>query len=373
MTRGFVIMLAILVSSARQARVYSLTNRLVWKRDCRRNIAVIKSLSLRQHGPNRVEQDDMRKPVESFLENVLTRAEQTLSNKGTWNTADDSEKQTDDCKPIKSLSLEEHDDVDLDLERHLSNSYNTNPTIATTALAHVLWSHVLRPGIDTAIDATAGNGNDSLVLARLLFGSLDDNNNDVSVQVAPTCKLYCIDIQEQACQKTKQRLESTLGTQIMREHVQVLQCSHAPLPVTRDVARTVGLVVYNLGFLPQSNTKDTCITTAETTLSSLVNASLLLRVGGMLSVTTYPKTNRLEHVTVSAFLEGLALLTSTTRDWTDFMDSLLDMDIEQRQSLHHAVQQVQKTGRPSQTWRVHQHAKIGWTDAPILLTATRIK
>lgn len=53
----------------------------------------------------------------------------------------------------------------------------------TTDMAHTLWRAVLRPG-DTAIDATMGNGWDTLILAELVFGDGDrgaeDGDGDVS-------------------------------------------------------------------------------------------------------------------------------------------------------------------------------------------------
>lgn len=48
-------------------------------------------------------------------------------------------------------------------------TYRGSPTITHTALAHSLWSSILQPHVDTAIDATCGNGHDSIALARMLF------------------------------------------------------------------------------------------------------------------------------------------------------------------------------------------------------------
>ena len=67
------------------------------------------------------------------------------------------------------------------------DAYLLNPAINPTALAHHMWSHALRPNIDTAIDATCGNGNDSVAIASMLF---NDNDNDRSDSNRPTTTLY---------------------------------------------------------------------------------------------------------------------------------------------------------------------------------------
>ena len=244
--------------------------------------------------------------------------------------------------------------------------YGKNPTIASTALAHALWKYVIRPGKDSAIDATAGNGGDSLMLAQLLFSRADDT------QTQQESQLICIDIQQIACQNTTLKLAQHLSPDIIENNVQILHASHAPLPSMRG---PVALVVYNLGYLPQSQPKQyssTVMTSTETTLASLADAALLLRIGGMLSVMTYPKTNRDEHFAVTAFLEGLALFSSNTQVWEDCLVSLENMS-QLQDFVKCALQRVRDTGSVQQTWRVHVHAKIGWTDAPVLYTATRIQ
>jgi len=249
--------------------------------------------------------------------------------------------------------------------------YGTNPTITSTALAHSLWSYVLRPGIDTAIDATAGNGSDAVVLARLLFSG--------NQQESTTTKshLLCVDVQEEACRKTQSRLAKTLPASVLQNNVQVLHTSHAPLPLPPDTS-FVALVVYNLGFLPNGSRNNSVITQTETTLASLADATLLLRLGGMLSVMTYPRTNAQEAAVVRAFLEGLALFSSNTHSFETYvteLDGANDyLDEERREELLVALRRVRyESGSAEPTWRVHEHRKLGWVDAPILLTATRIK
>ena len=271
--------------------------------------------------------------------------------------------------------------------------YGQNPTITSTALAHMLWSTVLRPGIDSAIDATAGNGSDSLVLARLLFSSADRDsttttpNNNNNSKNTNRSQLLAVDVQDTACQKTRHRLNQFLTSLSDRheDRVQVVCTSHAPLPLPVDTSN-IALVVYNLGYLPNhkndhetssstSNPTTRVKTQTETTLASLADAALALRVGGMLSVLTYPRSNATEDAVVRAFLEGLALFSSQTRSYTDYVQTLESCCVNEslRERLRVTLQHVREEGGRQQTWRVHEHKKLGWVDAPILLTATRIK
>ena len=231
--------------------------------------------------------------------------------------------------------------------------YSQNPLISSTAMAHTLWKHVLRPG-DSAIDATCGNGNDSLEIAKILGKQLKS--------------LVCIDIQPDACKRTREKLIAFDPDTIERTHI--VTASHAPLTLPPDTS-SVGLVVYNLGYLPQSPKE--CLTKTETTLASLADAAHVLRQGGLLSVMTYPKTNREEARVVHVFLESLALFTSSTEDWRDYVECQTDMTEDSRRGLSETLQNVLDNGPVGQTWRVHEHRKLGWTDAPILLTAIRIK
>jgi hypothetical protein len=270
----------------------------------------------------------------------------------------------------------------------LTNRYNSglayrdNPAIANTALAHSLWASVLRPNIDSAIDATCGNGYDSVVIAKMLFPTTVDINADFDSD--SRSHLLCIDIQQQACDNTTQRLVDALGIQQdrMKHHVQVLQTSHAPLPRPND-SSSVGLVVYNLGWLP--NSAKEYVTLMDSTLSSLVDAFLLVRVGGMVSVMTYPKSNWREDVAVRALLECVALLSSNVVSWTDYLDQLevskpkdddddsVDNSIEIKQLVKESMERVTELGDSYQSWRVSEHRRLGMDRAPILLTAMRIK
>lgn len=134
-----------------------------------------------------------------------------------------------------------------------------------TELAHGILRDHLRPGM-TAIDATAGNGHDTVFLARL---------------VAPDGRVIAFDIQSAALAATRARLEAAglAGT------VELHHESHSRM------ARIAGegsadAIMFNLGYLPGENHE----TTTETgeTLAALDAAEQVLKPGGILSIVCYP-------------------------------------------------------------------------------------
>ncbi len=133
-------------------------------------------------------------------------------------------------------------------------------------LAHQYWERLLKPG-DWAIDATCGNGHDTLKLAQILKGSV-----------------IGIDIQEEAISRTKALLETHLTSDISSQ-VHLYHQSHVTFP---DLAlkNPIRLIVYNLGYLPRGNKQLT--TLAASTLESLSNAMELIPLGGAISLVAYP-------------------------------------------------------------------------------------
>ena len=325
---------------------------------------------------------EIRDPLNDFGQDILV-------------VVDDDDNDDTNQKVITTQSTlattRNNHNMNVNLEYCINQGYNQNPTITSTALAHVLWSHILRPGIDCAIDATAGNGGDSVILAKLLFPNNNNNNQNERIRTTTThSKLISIDIQKEACDNTTKQLTKLLPIQLMESNVQVIHASHAPLPLPKQEQPTcpciVALVVYNLGYLPLSiSKKNVIMTRTDTTLLSMADAILCLRVGGMLSVMTYPRSNAQEDWAVHIFLEGLALFSSHTHDWREFVQtrtttrtvSDLPQQHDQNDSLRQwictALERVWQKGPSNQTWRVHEHRKLGWIDAPILLTAVRIK
>ena len=117
----------------------------------------------------------------------------------------------------------------------------------------------------TAIDATAGNGCDTLYLAR---------------KVGRQGKVYAFDIQAQALEKTKKLLQQA----DCLEQVRLIRDSHEKIDFY--VKEPAHVIVYNLGYLPGGD--KTVITSPDSTLNSLKKALDLLAPGGLISIIAYP-------------------------------------------------------------------------------------
>ncbi len=131
-----------------------------------------------------------------------------------------------------------------------------------TDLAHELVRLVLRPG-DAAIDATAGNGHDTLFLAQA---------------VGVTGHVFSFDIQAEAIVRTRQRL-----AEAKIENVTLHQASHARMG--ESVTMPIRAVMFNLGYLPGGD--KSVITSRDSTLVALESAKALLQKGGILTVLAY--------------------------------------------------------------------------------------
>lgn len=133
-----------------------------------------------------------------------------------------------------------------------------------TRLSHLFMSRFLLPG-DRAVDATCGNGHDTLCLARL---------------VGPEGKIWAFDIQEQAIGATSRRLTET-G---MAERVELILGGHESMAA--HVPVQVKGMIFNLGYCPGGNRS--IITREDTTRAALDQARELLLPGGVLAITVYP-------------------------------------------------------------------------------------
>ena len=118
---------------------------------------------------------------------------------------------------------------------------------------------------DTVIDATAGNGHDTLFLAGL---------------VGETGHVYAFDVQESAIRATGECVRA--GG--LENRVTLIHAGHERM--TEYVTGPVRAVCFNLGWLPGGN-KD--ITTHwETTLQAVTQALSLLMPLGICTVCVYP-------------------------------------------------------------------------------------
>ncbi len=153
-------------------------------------------------------------------------------------------------------------------------------------LAKEYWTRHLLPE-DTAIDATAGNGQDTLYLAQLSLSAL-----------------FALDIQEEAIENTRKLLNEHLNG----EELGKITLLHMPHDNLRKVPCLTPprLIIYNLGYLPG---KDKSITTkTESTLRSLESALSILGEKGAVSITCYPghEEGKKEEDAILGFAESLS-------------------------------------------------------------------
>lgn len=129
--------------------------------------------------------------------------------------------------------------------------------------SHDIIKSVVREG-DIVIDATAGNGNDTLMLAKL---------------VGDRGKVYSFDIQEKAIRNTAEKLSAN-G---MSHRVLLINDGHQHME--KYVSEQVKAVMFNLGYLPGGD--HSIATRAETTIAAIESAMKLLVVGGIITLVVY--------------------------------------------------------------------------------------
>ncbi len=138
--------------------------------------------------------------------------------------------------------------------------------ISQKEIAHTLWQMIIQPG-DTVVDATAGNGHDSLFLASRALKN-------------PQGRLIAIDVQQPALDNTRHLLKEFPENQIT-----LINSCHSKIAEITD-SKNIKLIVFNLGYLPGG---DKSITTNLTTTITAIKASIdLIARGGLISIMCYP-------------------------------------------------------------------------------------
>lgn len=117
---------------------------------------------------------------------------------------------------------------------------------------------------DVVVDATAGNGHDTLFLAR---------------RVGDKGKVFSFDVQKEAIARTHQLLkaENMLHRVVLILDSHVHMCNYVDSPVAA--------IMFNLGYLPGGDHK--VITRPETTAQALAAGLLMLRPKGIITLTIY--------------------------------------------------------------------------------------
>ncbi len=179
-----------------------------------------------------------------------------------------------------------------------------------TELAWTLLRGAVQAG-DLVIDATAGNGHDTLFLAEC---------------VGENGRVLAYDVQEAAIHFASERVAAVGFSSRVEFHQEshAAMASHAP-------PGSVAAVMFNLGYLPGDDHQIT--TESVETLAALDGAALVLKPGGVISVVCYPGH------------EAGAVEASAVEAWMN--------------------------SRSSDGWRVAKYAMLGTLrPAPFLLVAT---
>lgn len=132
--------------------------------------------------------------------------------------------------------------------------------------AHQLLQKSISQG-DIAIDATMGNGHDTLFLANLV----GDNG-----------KVYSFDIQEEAYQSTLTKLK-----QVEYTNVSLHLCGHQHIleTVSKQDQGNVAGAIFNLGYLPGGD--KSIVTRAETTIQAIEQLLQILKSEGIIVLVIY--------------------------------------------------------------------------------------
>lgn len=133
--------------------------------------------------------------------------------------------------------------------------------------AHTLAGRALDQG-GLAIDATVGNGHDTVFLART---------------VGPTGRVVGFDVQREALNETRRRVDEEAPDVSLR----LVHAGHQTLARELDETERgqVEAVMFNLGYLPGGDHSVT--TSPDTTRQALEASAEVLRPGGVITIVAY--------------------------------------------------------------------------------------
>ncbi len=145
------------------------------------------------------------------------------------------------------------------------------PMLKITQLAHLLVRTCFaEPSSGSplfAIDATVGNGYDTLFLAEC---------------VGENGMVFGFDIQDMTV------AHAQLAKRGLAKRITLFQAGHETMlsHLTHSTEASVSAIMFNLGYLPSGD--KALVTTRQTTLAALSQSLVLLRHGGILSIACYP-------------------------------------------------------------------------------------
>lgn len=136
---------------------------------------------------------------------------------------------------------------------------------------------------DRVVDATCGNGNDTLFLARL---------------VGSTGHVTAFDLQQEAIDRTRALLDDAgVGDRVTLVHDRHERMAEHVIPPVR-------VIVFNLGYLPGGGRAVS--TTADSSIAAIESGMSLLGSGGCLVIAVYTgHDGGRESVALLSFLSGL--------------------------------------------------------------------
>ena len=133
----------------------------------------------------------------------------------------------------------------------------------TTFVQYTLQGKIKEGSI--AIDATMGNGSDTLFLADL---------------IGSTGKIFSFDIQCIALENTKKKIDDNN----MNDYdIKLINDSHEN--ITSYVTESIDVAMFNLGYLPKGD--HSIITNPDSTIKGILSALTLLKKGGIISIVIY--------------------------------------------------------------------------------------
>jgi len=160
--------------------------------------------------------------------------------------------------------------------------------ISPVNTAHNLIKEVLHAGA-IAIDATVGNGHDTLFLLE---------------QVSLSGQVFGFDIQQAAIESTQEKCRQTPNPECLT----LIHASHADMAdrIPTHHHGNISVIMFNLGYLPGGD--KTIITCTDSTIIALQSASQLLSNQGIITIMAYPGHS------------GGDLETAQVKNWCEHLD-----------------------------------------------------
>jgi predicted methyltransferase len=153
--------------------------------------------------------------------------------------------------------------------------------------ARTLLKKVVTEG-SSAIDATTGNGNDTVFLANL---------------VGDTGHVFGFDVQQQAIDHTAMRVKEHAMDD--RVTLYLTGHEHAAASIPKEWHSKLSGAIFNLGYLPRGD--KSIVTRPDTTILAIEQIFSMLTVGGIIVLVIYPghEEGTIEKNEVLAYAAGL--------------------------------------------------------------------